>query len=527
MNPTEFARKWSGSNATERAASQEHFIDLCRMLEVRTPNEADPTGEWYAFEKGLDKIDGGGGFADVWRRGFFGWEYKGKRKDLGAAYQQLLQYREALENPPLLVVCDLNRFEVHTNFTNTAKTVYTFTLDDLEKNPREPLRILRAVMTEPFALRPTETRSELTEKAARRFAELAGSLSARGHDPQRSAHFLNKLLFCLFAEDSGLLPRDLIERIVVGMNHDPPGCDAAFAELFTKMASQGGVFGAERIQWFNGGLFDSGDTIELTRDELKVVEAAARLDWSQVEPAIFGTLFERGLDPGKRTQLGAHYTDRVAIERVIEPLVMEPLRLELEAIQAAVAEEGTMIRTQLTQKGAIRRNTSPLYARYRTFIDRVRALRVLDPACGSGNFLYVTLQALKDLEKEATQWASAAFGVPIEFPEISPTSVLGLELSPYAAELARVVIWIGEIQWMINNGYSYRRDPILQPLYNIECRDSLVDESAEVPVRTEWQKADVIVGNPPFLGGKLLRANLVDRLSNGHTTAQLGQDAVD
>ena len=121
LTPAEFARKWSGSVRTERAASQEHFIDICQMVGVPTPNEADSTGEWYAFEKGAEKTGGGDGFADVWRRGFFAWEYKGKRKDLAAAYQQLLQYREALDNPPLLVVCDLDRFEIHTNFTNTRR----------------------------------------------------------------------------------------------------------------------------------------------------------------------------------------------------------------------------------------------------------------------------------------------------------------------------------------------------------------------------------------------------------------------
>jgi len=124
MTPAAFAVKWRNSSNTERAASQEHFIDLCGMLEVPTPNEADPDGEWYAFEKGVEKTGGGDGWADVWKRGQFAWEYKGKRKDLEAAYKQLLLYREALENPPLLVVCDLDRFEVHTNFTNTVKTVY-------------------------------------------------------------------------------------------------------------------------------------------------------------------------------------------------------------------------------------------------------------------------------------------------------------------------------------------------------------------------------------------------------------------
>src|SRR4051812_9747932 len=143
LSPGEFALKWQGSTRTERAASQEHFIDLCRMVGTRTPNEADPTGDFYAFEKGAEKTTGGGGFADVWKRGYFAWEYKGKRKDLAAAYKQLLQYREALENPPLLVVCDLDRFEIHTNFTNTPAEVHEFSLTDLLEGPEEPLRLLR------------------------------------------------------------------------------------------------------------------------------------------------------------------------------------------------------------------------------------------------------------------------------------------------------------------------------------------------------------------------------------------------
>src|SRR4051812_45987828 len=149
MTPDEFAMKWAGSTRTERAASQEHFIDLCRMLEVKTPNEADPTGDFYAFEKGAEKSGGGDGFADVWKKGYFAWEYKGKRKDLDAAYAQLLQYREALDTPPLLIVCDLDRFEIHTNFTNTTKQVHRFTLAQLIEGASEPVRLLRAVMLAP------------------------------------------------------------------------------------------------------------------------------------------------------------------------------------------------------------------------------------------------------------------------------------------------------------------------------------------------------------------------------------------
>ena len=174
--PAEFAKKWDGNTRTERAASQEHFIDLCRMLGVPTPNEADPTGDEYAFEKGAEKTAGGDGFADVWKRGHFAWEYKGKHKDLKAAYQQLLQYREALENPPLLVVCDLDRFEIHTNFTNTPAIVHAFDLECLLADPSEPLRLLRAVMQHPEELRPGKTRDELTAEAAEEFASLAERL---------------------------------------------------------------------------------------------------------------------------------------------------------------------------------------------------------------------------------------------------------------------------------------------------------------------------------------------------------------
>ena len=255
LTPAEFARKWSGSVRTERAASQEHFIDICRMVGVPTPNEADSTGEWYAFEKGAEKTGGGDGFADVWRRGFFAWEYKGKRKDLAAAYQQLLQYREALDNPPLLVVCDLDRFEVHTNFTNTPAVVHSFDLEDLLAGPQEPLRLLHAVMEQPDDLRPGKTRDELTAEAAEQFASLAEALRTRGHEPHRVAHFLNKLLFCMFAEDAGLLPSGLLARLTTAGGDDPAVFTSGLRQLFQTMSDGGGLFGAERIQWFNGGLF--------------------------------------------------------------------------------------------------------------------------------------------------------------------------------------------------------------------------------------------------------------------------------
>ncbi|MHB9148529.1 MAG: class I SAM-dependent DNA methyltransferase [Thermoleophilia bacterium] len=507
MTPAQFARKWIGSTRTERAAAQEHFIDLCRMLGVATPNEADPTGDEYAFEKGAGKVEGGDGFADVWKRGRFAWEYKGKRKDLGAAYRQLLQYREALDNPPLLVVCDLYRFEIHTNFTNTPAVVHRFTLDDLLENSGEPLRVLRAVLEHPDELRPGKTRDELTAEAAEQFASLAERLRGRGHEAHAVAHFLNKLLFCLFAEDAGLLPRGLIRRLAGAAQYEETVFTDGLGDLFSKMAHKGGLFGAERIDWFNGGLFDNGDTLPLTLADINLVDKVSRLDWSQVEPAIFGTLFERGLDPSKRSQLGAHYTDRGSIMRLIEPVLLEPLRRDFEATKEqvlALAAEGKKI-TARTPAG---KNPEAVF---NGFLDRLQAVRVLDPACGSGNFLYLALQSLKDLEREAILWGSLTMQTPMQFPQVGPQAVLGIELNPYAAELARVVIWIGEIQWMLSNGFAYLREPILRPLQSIECRDAVLDRSdPDDPREPEWPAADVIIGNPPFLGGKLLRSNLGD-----------------
>ncbi len=483
MTPSEFARKWMGSTRAERAAAQEHFIDLCRMLGVPTPNQADPAGRDYAFEKGAEKVGGGDGFADVWRRGHFAWEYKGKRKDLKAAYQQLLQYREALENPPLLVVCDLDRFEVHTNFTNTPTVVHAFALRELLERPEEPLRVLRAVMKQPEALRPGKTREELTSEAAEQFASLALALRGRGHDPLRVAHFLNKLLFCMFAQDAGLLPAELLERLAEGSKHNVDVFTLGLHDLFATMSQGGGLFGTEPIDWFNGGLFDGADVLPLTVVEIGLVQRVSRLDWSQVEPAVFGTLFERGLDPGKRAQLGAHYTDRESILRVIELVLMAPLRRDFEAtrqrVQALLAEG-----RRITARTPPDRNP---HAVFNAFLARLRAVRVLDPACGSGNFLYLALQALKDLEREAILWASLTFQTTLEFPQVGPASVLGIELNSYAAELARVVIWIGEIQWMLANGFSYLREPILRPLDNVECRDSVLDPSdPAAPREPSW-----------------------------------------
>jgi len=268
-----FVARWQRSRLTERSAAQQHFLDLCAVLGEPTPAAADPDGTSYTFEKGARKTGGGGGWADVWKRGYFGWEYKGKHKDLTSAYQQLLQYREDLRNPPLLVVCDLDRFEVHTNFTDTVKQVYAFDLADLQCNvptptcARPPLDVLRAVFAQPDLLRPTRTSAGVTEDAARAFATLAESLRQRGEDPEATAHFLMRLLFCLFAEDIGLLPARLFTTLVDRTRTRPADFAARLGALFTAMAT-GGSFGADDIAHFNGGLFADAAVPALAGDDL-------------------------------------------------------------------------------------------------------------------------------------------------------------------------------------------------------------------------------------------------------------------
>ncbi len=311
------------------------------MVGAPAPAEADPTGAFYTFEKGVEKTGGGKGFADVWHEGRFAFEYKGRHKDLGAAYGQLLQYRESLGNPPLLVVTDTQRYEVHTNFTGTAKRVYRFTNAELPRP--ENVRVLRALFMEPDSLRPNRTVEGVTEEAARRFARLADGMRARGIEPREAAHFLNKLLFCLFAEDIGLLPKDLFTRVVERTMREPDRFAAYAGDLFRAMRD-GGDFLLEDIPRFNGGLYETGEVVPLTSEELKLLVEAARLDWESVEPAIFGTLFERSLDPAQRARLGAHYTGREDILAIVEPVLMAPLRREWEAVREKAEAEATQAR---------------------------------------------------------------------------------------------------------------------------------------------------------------------------------------
>ena len=568
MTPDEFIAKWSASELNESQAAQEHFIDLCRMLGEPTPAEDDPAGERYCFERGARKDSGGGGWADVWKRDHFAWEYKGPHANLDAAFRQLRQYTLALDNPPLLIVCDLRRFRIHTSWTNSVSETHEFGLEGLRDAATR--NKLKWALSDPERLRPGETRQALTERAAERFARLAQSLRDRGHDPLEVAHFVNRLVFCMFAEDVGLLPDNLFKRMLEQAIRRPREFPRLASSLFGAMAV-GGLVGFEEVAWFDGGLFDNDDALPLDRAQIETVRNAGALDWSEIDPSILGTLFERGLDPGKRAQLGAHYTDRDKIMRIVDPVITRPWLAQWETTKNLIAAEldyaEAARQRRLLQDGHSRhpppsplegplrhsgsdsfppsrgkagmgglrhsgeepapysiRGGNPVPTQRETartaaeeerrrnnaerllrdFLERLRAFTVLDPACGSGNFLYLALQELKNLEHRV-QLESAALGLDRQFPTIGPANVKGIELNPFAAELARVSVWIGEIQWMLRNGFAESRDPILQPLDTIECRDAVLTEDGQEP---DWPDADVIIGNPPFLGGKLLITHL-------------------
>jgi type II restriction/modification system DNA methylase subunit YeeA len=511
----EFVERWKASTLSERAAAQSHFIDLCEVLGQPHPAAVDQSGDTFTFEKHVSTLEDGKGFADVWKRGFFGWEYKGKHKSLSAAYAQLVRYQGDLENPPLLVACDQERFEVHTNFTGARPLVYSFTLNDLltaaptANCALAPLEVLRAVFTNPELLRPEAAQVRVTEHVANEFAKLADNLEQRGVNPERAAHFLMRLLFCLFADSIGLLPDHLFRQMIELDRGKPANFARKLRQLFAAMSNPGSAFGVHDIHYFNGGLFADDEVFDLTSADMAVLKAAAAFDWSQVEPAIFGTLFERGLDPGKRSQLGAHHTSREDILLIVEPVVIEPLQrrwVQVNADATALADAAK------TAKGrAHTKLRNELQAKVFGWMEELSAVRVLDPACGSGNFLYLALRRLLDLWHEARLFA-AAHGLPTFIEkQVHPQQLFGLETNIYAQELASVVVWIGYLQWLNEHAIGWPIEPILRKLDNIQQRDAILTHDAEgKPVEPEWPKVDFIIGNPPFLGGQRMRGVLGD-----------------
>ena len=495
MTPERFIALWKDNPLNERAGAQQHFNDLCELLGVDKPRDPDS----YCFERGAKKSDGGDGWADVWKKGCFGWENKQPGRNLAAALKQLTDYSLQLDNPPLLVVCDRERIVIHTAFTGYPDEPREILIGDLlDPGQRQ---VLKWVFTDPIKLRPEKSTAAITEEAAGQFASLAQSMRERGCEGQQIAHFLVQCLFCMFAEDEALLPGNIFTGLLKNAGNDPVKAASRIGKLFAAMQKKsGGEYGDHDIAWFNGSLFKTVDIPPLTAgDIVTLFKAASDRDWRAIDPTIFGTLFERGLDPKARAPLGAHYTDTATIAKLITPLITAPLLAEWEEAKTIISSgQGKGLRTKAFLKSR---------AAYTGFIQRLISFRVLDPACGSGNFLYLALKALRDVEKQFNIDAQD-LGYPATLSMLTgPQNISGIEINEYAAELARTTVWIGDIQWCRRNGREIARDPILRSLDSIEHRDALLNPDG---TEASWPKAHVIVGNPPFLGDKMMRGELGD-----------------
>ncbi|MFT4194317.1 MAG: hypothetical protein QM614_06700 [Ottowia sp.] len=477
ITPAQFIAKWGPGGPSyalnEEQGAQSHFLDLCDLLDVPKPG-SDQARDEYVFERRSLVLGEARGYADVFYRDHFAWENKAPGKNLDAALRQLQQYSLALANPPLLVVCDRLTIRIHTQFNGHPSETHAVRLDQLDQAEKRAL--LRQAWTDPERFRPRQTTRGITEKAAHSFATLAEQLRRRGHHPDTVAHFLTQCLFCFFAEDVGLLPGRMFERLVANRQLTSDRLTAGLSQLFTTMRD-GGLYGPDDIPWFNGGLFQRIDVPRLEIVDITELRNAAGLNWSAIDVSIFGTLFERGLDPAKRSQLGAHYTDPATINRIIEPVVTRPLLQKWEH----VAQEVRALKAKSKRHGdAAYRHA---HNRFVQWLEELRAFRILDPACGSGNFLFMGLKALKDVELLSVTQA-ADMGLDREQDLVTgPHNMLGIELNEYAAELARVSLWIGEIQWRIAHGYPPKTNPVLEPLEQVECRDALLSEGCTNSVR--------------------------------------------
>ena len=311
MQPEQFVAKWVGSGFTEKQASQEMFLDICAVVGHPTPVDyGNP--QTFTFEKWVP-----GGFADAYFEGRFGWEFKGADEQLLGALNQLLRYQVYLKTPPLLVVSSFNTIRIRTNFPGLETVLYEIPVAELAQAGN--VQMLRDVFYAPERFRPDRSVEDVTKETADLFGQIVADMEKRDEDPEKLARYLNQIVFCLYAEDAGLLPNGVFTQIVSQHFRNPETFNRAVSGLFDQMA-KGGLFGAAEIAYFNGDLFNTVDTVELSENALFLIGEASKKNWQNIEPSIFGTLFERALDASKRSQLGAHYTSADDIMLVVEPV---------------------------------------------------------------------------------------------------------------------------------------------------------------------------------------------------------------
>ena len=572
---TPFIQRWSQAGGTERQNCQIFLTELCELLDLPRPEPASRQTEdnAYVFERKVifHHADGtdSRGFIDLYKRGCFVLEAKQTGQTLGSqvwggamlrAHGQAQQYARALPategRPPFLVITDVGRsIELYSEFTRSGATYVPFPdprshrirLENLTQPDAQAK--LRAVWTDPLSLDPSLKSARVTKAIANDLAKLAEGLEKKGYDPDTVAAFLMRCLFTMFAEDVGLLPEHSFTGLLDECRKHPEYFPRLIPGLW-KIMNRGGFSPEIRgdLLRFNGGIFAEQQALPLDRDGIDLLRRASEADWRDVEPAIFGSLLERALDPVERHKLGAHYTPRSYVERLVMPTVIEPLREEWTAVQAAAIT--------LDRQG----KHAAAAKEVRDFQHRLASVRVLDPACGSGNFLYVTLEHMKRLEGEVFNTLDG-LGYPQARTEtagvtVDPHQMLGLESNPRAARITEAVLWIGYLQWHFRTrGNVNPPEPVLKDYKTIETRDAVLawdrveivndehghpvthwdgrttkphpvtgqevpDESAQVsefryhnPRKAQWPQADFVVGNPPFIGTSGMRR----ALGNGYT----------
>ena len=567
-----FIQRWSKAGGSERANYVLFLTELCNLLELPKPDPAcdDTRDNTYVFERRvvMPQPDGtsNNGFIDLYRRGSFVLEAKQTGKTLDSsgwdkamlrAHNQADQYARALPavegRPPFIVVVDVGRnIELYAEFSRSGATYtpypdprsHRIRLEDLRQE--EVRQRLAAVWLDPLSLDPSRRSARVTREIADQLASLAKSLEAAGHAPEEVAGFLMRALFTMFSEDVELLPERSFTELLYRLRAKPENFAPMVENLWQTMNTGGFSPILEgKLLRFNGGLFAAPRAIALDRDQLELLIRASETDWRYVEPAIFGTLLERALNPRERHKLGAHYTPRAYVERLVLPTIIEPLRGEWREVQAAALT--------YEQQGKHKEAVTEV----RAFHHHLCTVRVLDPACGSGNFLYVTLDHMKRLEGEVLNLlhdlGESQGLLELQGVTVDPHQFLGLEINPRAARIAEIVLWIGYLQWHFRtHGHVNPPEPVLRDFHNIENRDALIDydavelvvdpngkavtrwdgityklspatgekipdESCQVeqyryiaPRKAVWPQADYIVGNPPYIGARVIRQALGD-----------------
>ena len=602
----QFIAQWRDTGGSELANTQSFINGLCALIGAAPPqgSRTDDAHNDYVFERRVFQDNGDGttsfGRIDAYKRDCFILEAKqgseadraadargdadldlfgqtaatrvkrgtarrgtpGWAKAMVQAKGQAERYAKALPSehgwPPFLLVADIGYcIEVYADFTGTGKAYaqfpdrsgYRIMLEDLRD---EKVRNrLTAIWMAPKTLDPAIQSAKVTREIADLLARVSKRLEARGYNAESVSGFLMRVLFTMFAEDTEvLLPKDSFKTLLREHVGNPQHLHHSLSALWRAM-DKGEFAPALRqpVKRFNGYLFKNADALEIDGEELAVLIEAAEKNWRDVEPAIFGTLLERALNAKERAKLGAHYTPRAYVERLVSPTIMEPLRSDWDGVRGAAA---TLIGED---------KVSEARALVEAFHGKLAQTRVLDPACGTGNFLYVAMARMKELEGEVldllVELGDDQYVAQITGHTITPENFLGIEVNPRAAAIAQLVLWIGYLQWhfRVNGATQSPPEPILKDIRTIENRDALIaydkreldrdedgrpltiwdgisfkehpitgklvpDETGRVevyryskPRATKWPKAEFIVGNPPFIGNKRMR----ERLGDGYT----------